>query len=625
MSTARPLRLKRQEVARLDSQIASANPYVKVWVDNSVSHLDGVYDYLIPERLSEDVKVGIRIGVPFAGRDVEALVISRSDKSDVTNLKFVTSIISSQIVATPTLIELIGDLAKRWICHPYDLIRSAIPVRVASVDKALNAESGTHEIKVKDAPSSTYLQLPPHEDSLKKLAEFAVQESTKGSVLVVLPEERELAEIAQLLEGKAIILSSSLSRTQRYTNYLQSIHKLNTITIGTRNAIFSTPNDLRTLIIYRENSQSHFEPRHPGWNVRDIALIRGEKEGLNLYFIGYSPSLAIANLLEKGMIKLVGKKSRLKVQPYPPQRSELLPERIFTPIRSALKTGPVLFLVAKKGYASALMCLKCKNLAECTCGGKLSRRSQSSPPECVHCAKRFPSWCCKWCNQDKLILLGRGAIRHGEEIGRAFPGYSIINSDADHPVTEISEPKSLVIATPGMAPHFRGGYSAVVLLEGGSFFSYADLRGQERSRESFFEAASKVKAGGEILVSIDPSHPIVAALSTWSPAHMYKRELSELESLNLPPFSRAVTIDVAIKEASSIAEGFKKALLDLRIPASTTVLGPSIRSTDVARILLTASLDDFAKLTNFLGDYVKHRAVTKKDPIQVRIDPYSLS
>ena len=625
MSTARPLRLKRQEVARLDSQSASANPYVKVWVDNSVSHLDGVYDYLVPERLSEDVKVGIRIGVPFAGRDVEALVISRSNKSDVTNLKFISSIISTQVVATLTLIELIGDVSKRWICHPYDLIRSAVPSRVASIDKALSSQIDSESAISKGSSDMTYLLLPPHEDSLRKLSEFALQESSKGSVLIILPEERELSEMAEILEGKAIVISSSLSRTQRYANYLQAINKPNAIVIGTRNAIFSTPRDLRTLIVYRENSQSHFEPRHPGWNVRDIALMRGEKERLNLYFVGYSPSLAIANLLESGTIKLVGKKTRLKVQPYPQQSSELLPERIFTPIRTALKTGPVLFLVPKKGYASALMCQKCKNLASCSCGGKLSRRSQSSPPECVHCAKTFPTWTCQWCSQDKLILLGRGAIRHGEEIGRAFPGYSIVNSDADHSIPEITDPKSLVIATSGMAPHFLGGYSAVVLLEGGSFFSYADLRGQERSRESFFEAASKVRAGGEILVSIDPSHPIVAALSTWNPAHMYKRELSELESINLPPFCRAVTIDVAIKEASSIAEGFKKALLDLRIPPSTKVFGPSIRSAEVARILLTASLDDFAQLTVFLSEYVKHRAVTKKDPIQLRIDPYSLS
>jgi primosomal protein N' (replication factor Y) len=106
---------------------------------------------------------------------------------------------------------------------------------------------------------------------------------------------------------------------------------------------------------------------------------------------------------------------------------------------------------------------------------------------------------------------------------------------------------------------------------------------------------------------------------------MYKRELSDLESLNLPPFTRSLTVDLLTAEASTVAEGFKKALLDSRIPASTKVLGPSIRGADKARIILTASANDFPDLTQFVSEFVKHRAIAKKEPLQVRIDPYSLS
>ena len=628
MSTARPLRLKRQEATRLDSQRAIVNPYIKVWVDTSVSHLDGSFDYLVPERLSDQVRPGIRIGVPFAGRDVEALVLERSSTTEVTNLKFISSVISPEVVAPEKLIELIAAVSKRWICNPYDLVRAAIPARVASVDKSNGAELQISTSKSAKKPSLSnvsYLQLQPHEDSLEKLAEFALKESLKGSVLIVLPEERELLEISKILGESAIILSSALTRTERYANYLAGLKTENAIVIGTRSSIFVTPRDLRTLIIYRENSQSHYEVRHPGWNVRDVALMRAESERLNLYFVGYSPSLEMAALIESGGAKYLSKKTRLQVKTFTPQNSELLPERIFTPIRSALKNGPVLFLVPKKGYASALMCKKCKNIAICSCGGKLSRRNQSSPPECVHCSKTYPTWSCSWCNEDKLILLGRGSIRHAEEIGRAFPGFAVINSDADGVTKEISDQRTLVIATAGMAPRYAAGYSAVVLLEGASFFSYSDLRGQERSREAFFEAASKVRNGGEVLIAIDSSHPIVASLATWSPAHMYKRELIELESLNLPPFHRSVFLDVPVKEASAIADGLRKSLLEQRIPDSSRILGPSIRNPETARVLITASISDFPRLTEFLSEYIKHRAITKKSPIDLRIDPYSLS
>ena len=627
MATARPLRLKREEAKRVDSAQALRDAYVRVWVDTSVSHLDGTYDYLVPERLSQSVKPGIRVGVPFAGRDVEALVLERSDKSEITNLKFISSVISEELVATPNLITLISAISKRWICNPFDVIRSAIPARVASVDKAFTAEtrsSTAKELANKGKGEVTYLHLAPHEDPLMRLSEFAQKSQAKGSVLIIVPEDREL-ELLKLEIPGALILSSSLSRTQRYSNYLTAINKSGQIIIGTRSAIFLTPPDLTTLIIYRENSQSHYEPRHPGWNVRDIALLRQSEEKLSLYFVGYSPSLEMARSIESGAINFLSKKARLQISTFPQTGSELLPERIFSPIRSALKSGSVLFLVPKKGYASALMCKKCRNLAICSCGGKLSRSNQSAPPACVHCSTTFSAWKCKWCNEDKLVLLGRGAIRHAEEIGRAFPGYPVINSDADTPVKEVTGKSSLVIATQGMAPRCEGGYSAAVLLEGGSFFSYSDLRGQERSREAFFEAAGQVKPGAPVLVAIDSSHPINAALASWNPAHMYKRELADLESLDLPPFTRSLTVDLVTSEASTVAEGFKKALLDSRIPASTKVLGPSIRGGDKARIILTASESDFSDLTQFVGEFVKHRAIAKKEAIQVRIDPYSLS
>ena len=627
MATARPLRLKREEAKRVDSAQARRDPFVRVWVDTSVSHLDGTYDYLVPERLSDSIKPGIRVGVPFAGRDVEALVLERSDKSEITNLKFTSSVISEQLVATPTLITLISAVAKRWICNPYDLIRSAIPARVASADRSFG--SGTDNLSAKGSlkkreSETTYLQLSPHEDPLLRLSEFALKAQSKGSVLIVVPEDRELELLKLELPG-ALVLSSSLSRTDRYQNYLTGINSNNQIIIGTRSAIFLTPPDLTTLIVYRENSQSHYEPRHPGWNVRDLALLRQSQEKLNLYFVGYSPSLELARSIESGAIKFLTKKARLQVSTFPQSGSELLPERIFSPIRSALKSGSVLFLVPRKGYASALMCKKCRNLAICGCGGKLSRSNQSAPPACVHCSTTFSTWKCKWCNEDKLILLGRGAIRHAEEIGRAFPGFPVINSDADTPVQEVTGESSLVIATQGMAPRCEGGYSAAVILEGGSFFSYSDLRGQERSREAFFEAAGQVKTGAPVLVAIDGSHPISAALAIWNPAHMYKRELADLESLNLPPFTRSLTVDLLTSEASTVAEGFKKALLDSRIPASTKVLGPSIRSADKARIILIASENDFPDLTQFVAEFVKHRGIAKKESILVRIDPYSLS
>ena len=100
MALTRPLRLK-SEVAKLRPETSSSSlPIARVWVDSGVFHLDQSYDYLIPDNLTSAVRTGIRIQVPFHGREVEALVLSRIAISDSPVLKSISKVISHQSVAT---------------------------------------------------------------------------------------------------------------------------------------------------------------------------------------------------------------------------------------------------------------------------------------------------------------------------------------------------------------------------------------------------------------------------------------------------------------------------------------------------------------------------------------------
>jgi len=625
VSTARPLRLKTETAKRLEKVAASSKPVAQVWVDNGVPHLDGLFDYLIPERFSDEANVGVRVSVDFAGREVEALIVKRTDEAGTAGLKFITKVLSANVIAPPGLLELVAEASSRWIAHPYDLLRSAIPPRVASVDKVFKSTSKSKKTDHDAKANKTFIHIQPHENAIQKLAEFALAKVKNGSVLIILPEERELQALSKLFGERASVLSGSLNRTERYRNYLQTINAQNQITIGTRSAIFAFPPDVQTLVIFREGAQSHYEPRQPGWNTRDLALIRAEQSGCDLFFVGYSPTLEISALAEMGDLKILTKGNRLKVTNYESANGELLPGRIFTPIRSALKDGPVLFLVPRKGYASSLMCRKCRNMGKCGCGGKLSRRTAASPPECVLCSKIYNALRCSWCKEDVFVLLGRGGERHQEEIGRAFSGFPTYFSTAESPITELNRVPSLVIATAGMEPHIDGGYSAVVVLEGDSFFSYSDFRAQERARETIFAASALVSSKGQVLMVVNSTNPILAAISQWNFKTLASRELADRREVSFPPFARSVALDVESNEATSIVAGFRKAILDERVPVSTKVLGPAQRNGSTSRILLLTNIGNGAELLKFISEYARHRAVTKKKAIVLRVDPYSLS
>ena len=85
MAGTRPLKLRSEVAVRRAEKSSSQRPIAQVWVDSGVFHLDGSFDYLIPDDLSAVVDVGIRVQVPFNGREVEAIIlheVQRAYKED---------------------------------------------------------------------------------------------------------------------------------------------------------------------------------------------------------------------------------------------------------------------------------------------------------------------------------------------------------------------------------------------------------------------------------------------------------------------------------------------------------------------------------------------------------------
>ena len=136
MATPSKLRLKAQLIARPEVR-ATAKPFAKLWVDSGVLHLDSPFDYAVPLKLSDEVQVGVRVQVPFNGREVEAIVLERLDSTDVTGvIREITKVISPHPVATTSTLKLFEAVSRHWTCNPFDIVRSAIPSRVAHVDKS---------------------------------------------------------------------------------------------------------------------------------------------------------------------------------------------------------------------------------------------------------------------------------------------------------------------------------------------------------------------------------------------------------------------------------------------------------------------------------------------------------
>ena len=239
------------------------------------------------------------------------------------------------------------------------------------------------------------------------------------------------------------------------------------------------------------------------------------------------------------------------------------------------------------------------------------------------CSSVFYDWSCSWCNRQKPYIAGRGIERAAEEISRAFSGFPLILSYGDVIKPSVSNLPSLVLATPGAAPHCEGGYSAVALLEGINFFSHPDLRAQERARELFFETAAMIDAKGAVLVSIPDAHPVTAALTQWNPGVMIRRELEERKEVGLPPFIHCILLTAPIAESTQLANGLRKSIADSRLPTSLKILGPTPVLKDQAKIMLYVDDSGLAQVSAFVHELQRRRSIAKKQLLSMRVDPYS--
>ena len=620
----RPLKLKMQRAAQPAGPAANDLPVASVWVDTAIPTLTDPFSYLIPEKLSSQISIGSRVQVPFKDKHLEGIVIDRTVlTSDSRELKSIYKLLGEYPVASAETIELISLTASFWGGSPYDVIRSAIPPRVASAEKGLSL--GARPSSPKSEAVATFHLLPPKLDPISALCSLVLSRKSSGVKLIIVPTARDLLRLAASLaeqDSDFTSLDSNLPRADRYRNFLSASLGAANVVIGMRGAIFAPIPGLSEIYLHQENSEHYYERRSPYWNTREVAWIRSKLSNLELHFTGYVPSLDVAIDIDKKEISYQATREKLSVVAQASSNGELIPSKIYQQVRNAIATGPVLFLVPAKGYATAISCAKCRNIAICECGGKLSKSSAKSEPTCVLCSKRYQNWKCGWCGEARVFLTSRGIERFAEEIGRSFPNQVVIQSTASDPRDSVSSDPALVISTPGVEPVAESGYAAVIMLQVDRFLSSSASNGVERAYSNFFAAGALISDSGVIALVSDDGSPITSALTTWNPATISKREIEQRISLHLPPISGAVLVLADSAELVRLKSALESAREESRAPKSLRVYGPT--AGEGAKLTLLVDTTEQIELVSLLREINKRRAISKKPLLAYRVNPYSL-
>lgn len=397
------------------------------------------------------------------------------------------------------------------------------------------------------------------------------------------------AAIALIDETHVVALSAGLGPAQRYRRWLSVLRGGARIVIGTRSAVFAPVANLGLVMVWDDGDDTLAEPRAPYPHAREVAMLRAHQLRCASLIGGYARTAEAQALVRTGWAHdLVATRQEVRARSPrviaiedsgfaqerdPAARTARLPSMALQAARTALTSGlPVLVQVPRRGYVPALACSRCRTIARCRhCTGPLSLPARDAAGAmCRWCGREEPALRCTRCGSDAVRAVVVGARRTAEELGRAFPGVTVVTSGGDAMVAAVPAEPALVVSTPGAEPLAAGRYGAALLLDTWALLGRQDLRASEDALRRWMAAAALVRSradGGVVAVVAESAIPTVQALIRWDPVGHAESELDARAEVGLPPAVHMAAIDGAPDAV--------RAMIDTaELPDDADLLGP---------------------------------------------------
>ncbi|HWS56996.1 MAG TPA: primosome assembly protein PriA, partial [Actinotalea sp.] len=314
-------------------------PVALVHVDTGLPHLDRAFEYTVPRSMADTAAPGVRVKVRFAGQDLSGFVLDRrADAEHLGRLRPIRRVVSPEPVLTPAVLAAARAVADRYAGSLGDVLRLAVPPRHAAAEKALPLEPPERprpdlpdrmpsawlpypagpaflgHVSAGGAPTASLLVVPaaePDRDWPMLLAQAAraAVEGGRGAVLVV-PDHRDVARVEAALTptlgpGRHTRLTADQGPQARYTAFLKALRGHAQVVVGTRAAAFAPVRDLGLVAWWDDGDDLLDEPRAPYPHVREVLLARAAHEGAAALSAGFSRSVAVADLVGRGVLTAV--------------------------------------------------------------------------------------------------------------------------------------------------------------------------------------------------------------------------------------------------------------------------------------------------------------------------------
>ncbi|WEV69964.1 primosomal protein N' [Bifidobacterium sp. ESL0775] len=313
---------------------AGENPIAQVVLDVQATHLGQTFDYLIDEKFSEAAQPGVMVRVRFGGRRVNGVIWDRVEKSHTaaSALRYIERVMTPDVLVSASMRRDISAIAEAYGGTPANILRLAVPPRVAKVDKEQHlAMAGTWagsrgKVRLDDDALgrggerllSSYDNAPALQraltgggfasfvvdalpgatrwaDDLAYMASAALQ--VGRAAVLVLPTMREVNDVAAALrrfglkpfrqtaathggyDGDFALLAAAMAPAERYRSYLAAASGQVRCVIGTRAAMYAPVEGPGLFAIIEDVAYQNADGMMPYAAARGVLRLRAKLHG----------------------------------------------------------------------------------------------------------------------------------------------------------------------------------------------------------------------------------------------------------------------------------------------------------------------------------------------------------
>ena len=585
-----------------------------------------------PENIPQ---IGKRAEVRFGNKKMTGFITKIYDSFPshcavpLEKIKQVSKIVDSEPLITQELLETAIWVSKYYLCTIGEAVNSILPsARRESSEQSFSFDSeisagirqnlseeqkkAVNDILAhaeKNESSFHYLYGPTGSGKTEVFLQTAEQILKKNKGVIYLVPEISLTQqvvdsVVNRFGPQVAVLHSSLTQSQKLTQWKKILHREARIVIGARSAIFAPVPDLGMIIIDEEHDSSYKSGNTPRYHARQTAMYRASKLKIPLIMGSATPSVEAWHLMNCGKLLKHTLSKRLAGGEKPSIKcinlnqsvmqgciSEELKNEIETTLKE--KKQAILFL-NRRGFTHFFRCstcgfeMKCKN-----CSVSMTFHKSENRLRCHYCGWHIlPPSSCPKCGSLDIGYSGFGTEFIEAETAQKFPNARIVRVDTDS-VSKKGELQNkidafkkgefdIMLGTQMVAKGLNfPNLKTVGIILADTALHLPDFRATERTFSLITQVAGRAGRffpDGKVFVqTYNPENQAISFACSANTEGFYDFEINQRKLLSFPPFSRLIRLVFRSSnqiKAQITSEDAANLIENLKIPG-VEILGPS--------------------------------------------------